>query len=94
MKLENVDWDNYYEKIKGRPPRPLLRSALTLYTAESVDKPRQAIDLGCGDAFFCWKMAGNFGPSMAKLKLLIACWPKCRRIYKTIYKPMLPVLKK
>jgi SAM-dependent methyltransferase len=49
LKLENVDWDSYYEKIDGRPPRPLLRSALTLYPAESPAKPPQAVDLGCGD---------------------------------------------
>ena len=49
MKLENVDWENYYSKIDGRPPRPLLRSALSLYSAQTKDSPRQAIDLGCGD---------------------------------------------
>jgi trans-aconitate methyltransferase len=49
LKLENVDWDSYYEKIDGRSPRPLLHSALTLYPAESPVKPRQAVDLGCGD---------------------------------------------
>lgn len=49
MKLENVDWDNYYQKIEGRPPRSLLRSALTFYTTKSTGKPCLAIDLGCGD---------------------------------------------
>ena len=49
MQLENVDWENYYSKIDGRPPRPLLRGALSLYSPQVRDSLHQAIDLGCGD---------------------------------------------
>jgi trans-aconitate methyltransferase len=39
-------WENYYQKIKGRAPRPLLLDALKQYpSGESL----HAIDLGCGD---------------------------------------------
>ena len=49
MKLENVDWDAYYDKIQGRPPRPLLLSALEASKSDPGCAGRQAIDLGCGD---------------------------------------------
>ncbi|MCA9944190.1 MAG: class I SAM-dependent methyltransferase [Anaerolineales bacterium] len=49
MKLENVDWTKYYDKIQGRSPRPLLRAALELEETTIRANGRMAIDLGCGD---------------------------------------------
>src|SRR6266508_104600 len=49
MSHEDNGWKEYYQKIKGRPPRPLLLDALTYFTAESPGTQRTAIDLGCGD---------------------------------------------
>lgn len=46
MKLEDVNWDEYYQKIQGRVPRQLLLDALEKYPA---DASLHAIDLGCGD---------------------------------------------
>lgn len=46
MALEEVNWDEYYQKIQGRAPRQLLLDALEKFPAgESL----QAIDLGSGD---------------------------------------------
>lgn len=46
MALEEVNWDEYYQKIQGRAPRQLLLDALEKFpSGESL----QAIDLGCGD---------------------------------------------
>ena len=43
---EETIWEEYYEKIQGRKPRPLLIDVLEKYpTGESL----HAIDLGCGD---------------------------------------------
>ena len=44
MTLEEVNWDEYYQKIQGRKPRQLLLDAL-----EKFQAPLHAIDLGCGD---------------------------------------------
>jgi len=42
----DADWSDYYRKISGRPPRPLLAKALTVWG----DRPAgAAVDLGCGD---------------------------------------------
>ena len=49
MKLDKVNWENYYDKIKGRSPRPLLRAALELEKEMPRPNGRFAIDLGCGD---------------------------------------------
>jgi SAM-dependent methyltransferase len=49
LKLENVDWGAYYDKIQGRPPQPLLRAALELEKNTLRPNGRLAIDLGCGD---------------------------------------------
>jgi trans-aconitate methyltransferase len=49
MSQEDNGWKEYYQKIKGRPPRPLLLDALTYFTDESPGTQRTAIDLGCGD---------------------------------------------
>jgi tellurite methyltransferase len=38
------DFADYYEGVKGRPPRPTLVQA-----AEAFAKPGFAVDLGCGD---------------------------------------------
>lgn len=38
------DWEEYYDAIKGRPPRDTLLKAL-----EIASTPRIAVDIGCGD---------------------------------------------
>lgn len=40
-----MSWEEYYNKMKGRPPRPLLTKVLELIP-DSLDKT--AVDLGCG----------------------------------------------
>lgn len=44
-------WAAYYQKVAGRPPRPLFVKAMTYYAAApNVDRVgRAALDLGCGD---------------------------------------------
>ena len=44
-------WAAYYQKVAGRPPRPLFMKAMTYYAAApNVDLTgRAAVDLGCGD---------------------------------------------
>ncbi|NJO43902.1 MAG: methyltransferase domain-containing protein [Cyanobacteria bacterium CRU_2_1] len=46
----NHNWDAYYQAVEGRPPRETLLKALAKFDAEpSLDCPRLAVDLGCGD---------------------------------------------
>src|SRR5215472_6898326 len=40
------DWNDYYEKTSGRPPRPTLLAALAAFDDGAG---RSAVDLGCGD---------------------------------------------
>src|SRR6266498_3461756 len=49
MTHEDDEWENYYQKIKGRAPRKLLLDALTYFEDASGKSQRFAIDLGCGD---------------------------------------------
>ena len=42
-----TDWPAYYRAVGARPPRELLRRALS-FLPETPAKPRLAIDLGCG----------------------------------------------
>ena len=43
-------WAAYYQKVAGRPPRPLCMKAMTYYAAPNADLiGRAAVDLGCGD---------------------------------------------
>lgn len=44
-------WAAYYQKVAGRPPRPLFMKAMTYYAAApNADLiGRAAVDLGCGD---------------------------------------------
>jgi tellurite methyltransferase len=46
MADENFSWDDYYKKIQGRAPRPLLLDVLQKFPAGIS---LHAIDLGCGD---------------------------------------------
>lgn len=41
------DWQDYYERTAGRPPRPTLLAALDRFAATPAGA--LAIDLGCGD---------------------------------------------
>jgi SAM-dependent methyltransferase len=44
------DWVAYYQAVAGRPPRDTVLTALTYFEATSLsDRPRFAVDLGCGD---------------------------------------------
>ncbi len=44
------NWATYYQAVEGRPPRETLLKALASFDAEpSPDRPRLAVDLGCGD---------------------------------------------
>jgi len=43
-------WMTYYQAVEGRPPRETLLKALANFDAEPLpDRPRLAVDLGCGD---------------------------------------------
>jgi tellurite methyltransferase len=44
-----MKWEDFYKKVAGREPRPLLNDVLQYFPAEQTQPPRQAIDLGCGD---------------------------------------------
>jgi tellurite methyltransferase len=47
---ENPPWNAYYQAVAGRPPRETLTKALAEFDAESLlDRPRFAVDLGCGE---------------------------------------------
>ena len=47
MSQDDNGWKDYYQKLKGRAPRPLLLDVLANYADMSTH--RTAIDLGCGD---------------------------------------------
>lgn len=49
MTLEDVNWEEYYQKIQGRAPRSLLINALDRFRLDPSQIARKAIDLGCGD---------------------------------------------
>ena len=44
---EDHRWQEYYQKLQGRAPRPLLLEVLAYYP--NASNQRTAIDLGCGD---------------------------------------------
>lgn len=49
-----TDWNDFYQKIQGRLPRPALLDALALFEKEPASaEPRFAIDLGSGDGIEC-----------------------------------------
>ncbi len=48
--LSGDHWATYYQAVEGRPPRETLLKALTHFDANPLpDRPRLAVDLGCGD---------------------------------------------
>jgi trans-aconitate methyltransferase len=47
MLPEHLNWEDYYQKVHGRAPRPLLLNALAQFPP--APPSRTAIDLGCGD---------------------------------------------
>lgn len=49
MAAGEMSWDDYYQKIQGRAPRPLLKDVLRAFATENSQGPLDAIDLGCGD---------------------------------------------
>jgi SAM-dependent methyltransferase len=47
---DGQNWVTYYQAVAGRPPRETLLKALDIFDAAgSIDRPRFAVDLGCGD---------------------------------------------
>jgi trans-aconitate methyltransferase len=42
-------WDEFYRKLEGRAPRPLLMDVLKAFEEQPSPVQRRAIDLGCGD---------------------------------------------
>lgn len=43
-------WEQYYQAVRGRAPRPLFTAALAAFAADGFDPSgAQAVDLGCGD---------------------------------------------
>jgi SAM-dependent methyltransferase len=47
---DGQNWVTYYQAVEGRPPRETLLKALDIFdTTGSIDRPRFAADLGCGD---------------------------------------------
>ena len=44
-----MKWEDFYKKVAGREPRPLLNDVLQYFPEQHPHPPRQAIDLGCGD---------------------------------------------
>jgi tellurite methyltransferase len=49
MMHEDANWEEYYQKIQGRTPRPILIDALDRFASDPSQSARDAIDLGCGD---------------------------------------------
>lgn len=49
MADDQMSWDEFYKKIEGREPRPLLMDVLNAFDEEISPGSRLAIDLGCGD---------------------------------------------
>jgi trans-aconitate methyltransferase len=49
MMRDKVNWETYYQKVSGHSARLLLKDALEHAGANTLETPRQAIDLGCGD---------------------------------------------
>jgi SAM-dependent methyltransferase len=47
--LSNHSWADYYDAVRGRPPRKTLMTALDLFDTEGSGGSQFAIDLGCGD---------------------------------------------
>ena len=47
MSQDENSWKQYYQKLKGRVPRPLLMEVLAYYP--DVSLRQTAVDLGCGD---------------------------------------------
>lgn len=46
----NHDWTAFFDAVRGLPPRQTLTLALANFAAEPApDRPRVAIDLGCGE---------------------------------------------
>ncbi len=83
MSQEDNGWKEYYQKIKGRPPRPLLLDALTYFTDESPGTQRTAIDLGCGDGT---ETAVLLEQLMGNLPLFNTSWQRFQKKDKRAYK--------
>jgi len=50
----DTNWNDFYQQIQGRDPRPALLDALALFEKEPApSEPRFAMDLGSGDGTEC-----------------------------------------
>ncbi|PSF39226.1 class I SAM-dependent methyltransferase [Aphanothece hegewaldii CCALA 016] len=47
--LVNRNWADYYDAVRGHPPRNTLITALNLFDAQENFGNKLAVDLGCGD---------------------------------------------
>ena len=46
----NENWVTYYQAVAGRPPHQTFLKAMSIFDGEPLlDRPRFAVDLGCGD---------------------------------------------
>lgn len=46
----NENWVAYYQAVAGRPPHQTFLKAMSIFDGEQLlDRPRFAVDLGCGD---------------------------------------------
>lgn len=49
MSENDFSWESFYQKTSGRQPRELMFKVLKYFEENPDEKPRKAIDLGCGD---------------------------------------------
>ena len=49
MNKNDAQWESFYHKTSGRPPRALLVDVLKLFGQKTFESPPKAIDLGSGD---------------------------------------------
>lgn len=49
MNANDIRWEDYYQRVAGREPRPLLIDVVNRFASEPTDDARHAIDLGSGD---------------------------------------------
>ena len=72
MSQDDNVWKEYYQKIKGRAPRPLLLDVLAYYPETST----QRTGLRRWDRICYWNMAGMSLPWMANQLPLSIYWKR------------------
>ncbi|WP_035984797.1 class I SAM-dependent methyltransferase [Leptolyngbya sp. KIOST-1] len=87
-------WQQYYQAVEGRPPRPTLIRALEQVAQDADPLPQFAVDLGCGDGRDTvallregWRVLAIDGEPEAIARLrqrddwVGKAWPKANRTY-------------